>query len=190
MMWRPVMLVLLGLATPLAAQEDAAPLDGNAEMAAIYAADQAARSGSDKDWEAIRKADRQRRERVRALLDEGALQTGADFHAAAFVFQHGDEPEDYLLAHALAVRSLGLGFKRAEWIAAATLDRYLQSIARDQIYGTQSLQFIGEPATRGRYDRTLLTDQLRVGAGVETLAEQDAILEERNAQTDHAHDHE
>ena len=190
MMLRAVMVFLLGLAAPVAAQEEAEPPSGNAEMAAIYAADQAARSGSDNDWQAIRKADRQRRARVRALLDAGALQTGADFHAAAYVFQHGDEPEDYLLAHALAVRSLGLGFKRAEWIAAATLDRYLQSIARDQIYGTQSLQYFGEPATRGRYDRTLLTDQLRVGAGVETLAEQDAMLEERNAQPDSAHDHE
>ena len=66
-------------------------------------------------------------------------------------------------------------------LAAASLDRYLQSIAREQIYGTQSTRYPGEDATRGRYDRDLLTDQLRVAAGTGTLAEQDAKLDKQNA---------
>ena len=171
----------LVLATPAASQEVEDAFDGNPEIQALFAADQEGRTGGVEDWAALRRADRERRARARELLDEGKLQTADDFYAAAFVFQHGNEPEDYLLAHALAVRSLALGHKRAEWIAAASLDRYLQSIAREQVYGTQSTRYPGEDATREPYNRELLTDQLRVGAGTGTLAEQDAMLAEMNA---------
>ena len=176
-MIRLAIAALIFAAAPLAAQDDVSPLDGNAEMAAMFAADQDARKGDVDDWREARKADRQRRERTRELLDAGELTTGPDFYAAAFIFQHGDDPEDYLLAHVLAVRALGLGMKEAEWIAAATLDRYLQSIARDQVYGTQYQSRAGEEPTQGRYDPDLLTDQLRNGARVETLREQQAMLQ-------------
>lgn len=158
---------------------------GNPEMKAMLEADQAARKGNKiDDWQAVAKADAARRVRVRELLDAGKLTTQHDFYAAAFIWQHGDEPEDYLLAHALAVRSLGLGMKEAEWIAAATLDRYLQAIARDQIYGTQYSWRPDKGATRGKFDPALLPDQIRVGAGVEPLAAQEAKrleIEKRNA---------
>ena len=182
MIWRAVPCALaLVLATPAIGQETGGAFDGNPEMQALFAADQEERTGEAVDWAALRKADRERRARVRELLDRGELQTADDFYAAAFVFQHGNEPEAYLLAHALAVRSLALGHENAESIAAASLDRYLQSIAREQIYGTQSTRYPGEDATRGRYDRDLLTDQLRVAAGTGTLAEQDAKLDKQNA---------
>ncbi|MBB3032574.1 hypothetical protein [Alteriqipengyuania lutimaris] len=162
---------------------DAEPV-ANAEMEAIFAADQEARQGGVKDWAAVSRADAERRARTRELLDAGALTTAEDFYAAAFVFQHGREPEDYLLAHTLAVRALGLGMAKAEWIAAATLDRYLQAIARPQVYGTQYSRFPGEPANQGRYDPELLSDTLREGAGVETLAQQQAKLDKMNAPDD------
>lgn len=159
--------------TPLAAQNAERQVDDNREMAEMFSADQADRQG-DIDWMAVSRRDAARRGRTRELLDAGALSSPNDYYAAAFIFQHGGEPEDYLLAHVLAVRALALGHEKAEWIAAATLDRYLQSIARDQIYGTQYTMSPTDPASQGRYDRGFLPDAVRTASGVEPLAEQAA----------------
>ncbi len=172
---------VLGLPV-LAAAQDAAPAD-NAEMAAIYAADQAVRQADpamfrDRAFvEAMNAGDAARRQRSRALLGAGALQTGEDYRAAAFVFQHGSTPDDYLLAHVLAMTGVAKGSPRAAWIAAATLDRYLQSIGRDQIYGTQTRFENGGEPTLEPYDRALLPDAVRAAAGVRALAEQEPRLE-------------
>ncbi len=155
--------------------------DDNAEMAEIVAADQAARSGPIDPQEMIR-TDADRRRRTRELFDAGALTTANDFHAAAFIFQHGGAPEDYLLAHIFAVRSLALGRKDAEWIAAASLDRYLHNTGKSQVYGTQYKYTPESGATMEPYDRTLLTDNLRVAAGTHTVAEQEARLDEMTEQ--------
>ncbi len=83
--------------------------------------------------------DAARRKRVREMMEQKLLTTGNDFHDAAFIFQHGSEPEDYLLAHVLAMVAVSKGDASARWIAAATLDRYLQSTGEAQIFGTQYL---------------------------------------------------
>lgn len=156
----------------------------NAAMTAIFEADQKARE----DWAhadagAVATGDAARREQVKTLLAAGALHSGEDFYHAAFVFQHGMEPDDYLLAHALAVIAAERGRRGAAWIAAATLDRYLHAIGKPQIYGTQYT--FGQKATgedaKGRralsqepYNRTLLSDPLRVATGVPPLADQKA----------------
>jgi hypothetical protein len=80
-----------------------------------------------------------RRKRVHQLLDEGALRTARDFSDAAIIFQYGQEPDDYLLAHVLALIAVAKGDKNGREIAAITLDRYLQSIGQSQIFGTQYL---------------------------------------------------
>jgi hypothetical protein len=176
--------VLLNLPGLALAQEASVPTD-NAEMAAIFVADQAVRQNIDparfRDRafvEQMNADDAARRERIRALLDAGALQTGEDFRAAAFVFQHGSTPEDYLLAHSLAVTGVAKGSKQAAWIAAASLDRFLQSVDRKQIYGTQTRMMNGGEPTLEPYDRDLLPAAVRAAAGVPNLAEQDARLEQ------------
>lgn len=91
--------------------------------------------------------DATRRVLARRLLVAGTVRTGQDFHDAAFIFQHGITPSDYLLAHILAVDSIIKGDGSSKWIAAATLDRYLQAIGQKQIFGTQ---YTGsEPGTAG-----------------------------------------
>ncbi len=163
-------------------------LADNAEMAALYAADQAVRANIDpakyRDRafvEQMNAEDAVRRTQTRALLDAGALQTGEDYRAAAFIFQHGSTPDDYLLAHSLAVTGAAKGSSGAAWIAAATLDRYLQSIDRKQIYGTQTRMVSGGEPTLEPYDRDLLPDALRTAVNVPTLLEQDARLEQFKA---------
>lgn len=149
----------------------------NAEMTAIFAADQAARANPAAiDWEIVSKADDDRRKRVQELLDSGALDSGDDYYHAAFVFQHGDAPDDYLKAHALAIIAAARGKEGAAWIAAATLDRYLQKIGQAQIYGTQYLRKSSEPWTQEPYNRTLLSDAMRKATGVPEQSEQQARL--------------
>ncbi|KLE36045.1 hypothetical protein [Aurantiacibacter luteus] len=164
----------------IAAQE--AQVADNPEMAAIYAADQAARTGTAIDWDVVGREDEARRVRTREMLDAGELRTGADFVAAAFIFQHGGEPRDYLLAHVLGTHAVGLGDTDGRWIAAAALDRYLQATGAEQIYGTQYRTRPGEPVTMEPYDTALLPDAVRTGAQVPSLAQQDARREAIEAQ--------
>lgn len=82
----------------------------NVEMQRIVDADQADRKDAlHIDWSVVGKADETRRQATAALLREGKLRTGRDFEGAAFVFQHGSAPDDYLLAHALAVVAISKG---------------------------------------------------------------------------------
>jgi len=78
-----------------------------------------------------------RRSAVRTLITNGELTTGEDLAEAAQIFQHGESAADYLLAHVLATDAATKGNDQAKWLAAATLDRYLQLIGQPQIFGTQ-----------------------------------------------------
>src|SRR6185436_15623955 len=122
-----------------------------------------------------------RRERTRSLLAGEQLHTSEDFREAAFVFQHGDEPDDYLLAHTLAMVAVGKGDNGAVWIASATLDRYLQSIHRKQIYGTQFLGKPGSPQTQEPYNRELISDSQQAELGVPSRADHQEQLKTMNA---------
>ncbi len=142
-------------------------------MTAIFDADQADRlDPAHINWKVVSLFDRARREQTQALLDSGSLSSGDDFYHAAFVFQHGDKPDDFMRAHALAMIAIARGRPDATWIGAATLDRYLQYSGRPQIYGTQftrpATDFTQEP-----YQRGLLSDAIRKASNVPTLAAQE-----------------
>jgi hypothetical protein len=151
----------------------------NAEMTAIFVADQTARDNpATIDWSVVGPADNARRARTQVLLVAGLLKSADDFYHAAYVFQHGDEADDYLKAHALALAAVARGNSKASWIAAATLDRYLQRIGQPQIYGTQFLHNAGKPWTQEPYKRDLLPDTLREATGVPSLGKQQEQLRE------------
>jgi hypothetical protein len=162
-----------------------APAPTNGEMTAIFEADQADRVGGGAaiDWSVVGPRDTARRARTLALLDAGALRSGDDYWHAAFVFQHGDEPNDYLLAHTLALIAAARGRPDATWIAAATLDRYLQNIGRSQIYGTQFRSPAGQPTTQEPYDRALVSDALRQALGVPAQVDQERQRSQFEAQS-------
>jgi hypothetical protein len=148
--------------------------DSSPEMQRIFEEDQKVRQPGVKiDWTAVSKSDAERREATRRLLSDGKLNTGEDFERAAFVFQHGSTPNDYLLAHTLAMIAVKKGRGNALWIASATLDRYLQAIHQQQIYGTQFFTRPNEPTTQEPYDRTLISDPLRRQLGVPSQPSQD-----------------
>jgi hypothetical protein len=153
-------------------------VEPNAAMADIYKADQAVRQSMESfqaNAAQIEKDDAARREQVRTLLEKGELRAGEDFRLAAMVFQHGSEPRDYLFAHTLALVALAKGDRSASWIASASLDRYLQSIGRPQIFGTG---FGPDGSSQGSFDRDLVSDAIRRELNVPALADQREIMEQ------------
>lgn len=158
---------------------DAQARQDNPEMTAMFAADQAIRGEpGPTDADQMIAEDKQRWSRTRALLDAGALATGADFYHAAYIFQHGETADSFLLAHSCAMAAMKLGHPNAEWIAAATLDRYLQQIGQPQVFGTQYIFRHDTGMTRGAYNAELLPDQIRSLHNVPTLSEQEARARE------------
>jgi hypothetical protein len=154
----------------------------NAELAAMFDADQADRTPGPLgiDWVKVAPRDEARRLQTKALLDAGKLASGDDYFHAAFIFQHGGDPNAFLLAHVLASTAVVRGRRDAAWIAAATLDRYLQSIGQQQIYGTQYRTAPLGPTTQEPYNRTLIPDALRKIVAVESLA----VQQRRRAELD------
>jgi hypothetical protein len=148
------------------------------EVHRLFIEDQKNRNGDSQDWKQINIRDKQRRNRVRSLLDSGMLKTGQDYSDAAFIFQHGDDPDDFLLAHILAVIGISKGNLESRWIAAATLDRYLDSLSKPQVFGTQYNQRSETaPFTQEPFDRKLLTDGLRLSLCVPGLKAQSKVLD-------------
>ena len=111
------------------------------ELEKLYAEDQADRKtvGPNTDWEAISIKDEQREIRVKELLALGSLGGGSDYYHAAMILQHATSPNDYLLAHDLCVIAISKGEQKAKWLAAASMDRFLVSVGRQQRFGTQFL---------------------------------------------------
>lgn len=159
----------------------------NPEMAAIFKADQADRQPGPKiDWSVVKPADEKRRQRTQELLNAGQLQSAEDYFGAAFVFQHGSKPDDFLQAHLLAMVAVARGKREALWIASATLDRYLQTIGKPQVLGTQFSMPRNAPVTQEPYNRTLISDAMRRALLVPDLAQQEQRRQRYQAQSDAA----
>jgi hypothetical protein len=144
------------------------------EMLKIYEADQKPRQNpaelTPEKWSVINREDAERRAQTTKLLVDNQLHTAEDFNRAAFIFQHGSTSDDYLLAHTLAMIAVAKGDEGSLWIGTATLDRYLQSVGKPQIYGTQ---FKGnKDASQDPFNRSLISDALRRELGVPSLSKQ------------------
>jgi len=134
------------------------------------------------DWQAIAERDRQRQSAIRALLAKGQVETGREYYFAALVFQHSSSAEDLTLAHVLAVTAVIQGNKSARWLAAATLDRYLQTEKQPQVFGTQFQRQGDNPRwTMVPYDRAAVPDRVRALWCVVSQSDQDRALEDLQA---------
>jgi hypothetical protein len=123
----------------------------------------------------VNEHDATRHSKARELLAQGKVETGREYFFVALLFQHSGDPNELMLAHILAVTSASKGFSRAKWMAAATMDRYLQSINQPQIFGTQFKMAAGV-WTMEPYSRTAISDKLRDQWCVVPLAEQEKVL--------------
>lgn len=125
--------------------------------------------------------DAARREQVHAMLEAGVLKSAEDFHDAAFIYQHGQTSDDYLLAHVLGTVAVAKGDTKSLWISAAALDRYLDSIHQPQVFGTQYHSRADSPVSQEPYNRALIPEQLRAVYCVPSIEQQGKNLTEFNA---------
>jgi hypothetical protein len=135
-------------------------------------ADRAPSEGKSIDWAVVGLRDKARLRRVQELYAQNLLQTANDYYHAAMILQHGEVPEDFLLAHEFCVAAIikGKNDQDARRLAAASEDRFLMGIGRPQRFGTQ-YQSIGEGPIRHYKVDAGVTDDLRRVMDVPSLAE-------------------
>jgi len=163
----PIIVLVLAVRTPAQGHKPPANVEkAKTTMRKLYELDQSHVHDTDRS---------KYREQVRQLMRSGKIQSAKDYYYAAFIFQHGQKPSDYLYAHVLAVTAVSKGLHAAIWISAATLDRYLESVQQPQIFGTQ-LGDGQEP-----YDRKMLSDEIRAMWCVAPQVKQSQILADERA---------
>ena len=153
----------------------------NSEMRRIYDEDQRGRQNNAQiaaETETVTRQDEERRSQTRKLCPTDSCIPPRTSRRAAFIFQHGSKPDDFLLAHALAMVAAAKGDEDALWIGTATLDRYLHSTGKSQIFGTQIKEKADHTATLEPYNRSLVADVLRRELGVQPLAVQQELLQQ------------
>lgn len=117
-------------------------LKDNKELARLCAEDQSDRTPPDNkpiDWTIVNPRDHVRLKRVKDISTQNLLQTANDYDCAAIVLQHGEVPEDFLMAHEFWVVAISKGKNDQDTLmaAAASEDRFLTKIGRPQRFGTQ-----------------------------------------------------
>jgi len=172
--WCGAVIAAAGVAftLPVVRSQDRASSD-NPELARMFREDQDDRKPGlhGIDWSVVKPRDDARLARARELYAANALHTGGDWLHAALILQHGNGPDDYLLAHEMCVAALAEGEKGAKWLVAATEDRFMMGIGRKQRFGTQ-YESAGEPGKfRLAPTDPGVTDGLRAALGAPPLAE-------------------
>jgi hypothetical protein len=171
----------LGPVGPVPAARAAKTPADNAELRRLMAEDQADRQPKTVDWAVVLPRDRARLARVKELYQTDVLRTAADYYHAALVLQHGEAPEDFLLAHELCVAAMVLGKndRASSSLAAAAEDRFLMNIGRPQRFGTQ-FRSEGTGPMRLHAVGEGVSDELRRVMGVPPIADARRIEDELN----------
>jgi hypothetical protein len=93
------------------------------------------------------KNDLERRKRVGEIFGEGCFNTAKDYMAAALIYQHGTTPDHFFQTFIWANKAAQLGDKNGKQLAALGIDRYLMSIGKKQLFGSQftAANILGSP---------------------------------------------
>lgn len=143
---------------------------------------------SSENLKALAGQDALRVQQVRKRIKAGTLKSSTDLYGAAIILQHGQNADDFLLAHILASAAAFKGHKKARWLAAASLDRYLQNIGKAQVFGTQyrteTLDREKSIWTMNLLDEDLVADETRdaydvppLSKGMERLFELNKVVQ-------------
>jgi len=174
-----VVLVLSGIgldrsviALPWQAPSASPALSDSEELRRLHDEDQADRAAEAIDWSAVGPRDHARLKRVKELFETDQLHTANDYYRAAMILQHGEVPEDFLLAHEFCVVAIlkGKNDRESAWLSASAEDRFLMNIGRPQRFGTQ-FRSEGAGPLRLYTVGDGVTDELRRLMGVHSLAE-------------------
>lgn len=111
------------------------------ELAELAAADQNDRinfgSLSEDEIKRVMLSDLERRMRVGELFGDGCMVSAADYMNGAIIYQHGTQPDHYFQAFTWAKRGGELGDAGGKYLAAMAIDRYLVSLGKKQLFGSQ-----------------------------------------------------
>ncbi|MDF1695563.1 MAG: tetratricopeptide repeat protein [Saprospiraceae bacterium] len=146
----------------------------NKSLAQLVYQDQMERSSHLIDTSSTIQNDSIRRQTVYNFMKNNTLKTSNDYQNAALILQHGKDSSDFRQAVELMEKSIALNPYADKWLLAATTDRYLLSIGKKQIYGTQ-YQKLRNKESKWQImdiDPTQITDAQRAEYGVETWARQ------------------
>lgn len=149
-------------------------VNASKELAQMYRQDQSDRRNLEKSgnggWSEVTQHDKEHQQRVVELLKAGKLKSAKDFFHAAMIMQHGNEPQQLVLAHVLSEASAQRGYKPAVWLTAASFDRLMQKVGQPQVFGTQYSKDANGPWTMDPFSEELLPDSLRKAFNAPELA--------------------
>ncbi|MGM0837663.1 MAG: hypothetical protein ACQEV7_16015 [Bacillota bacterium] len=111
--------------------------------------------------------DRERRNKVKVIIDGGGVINGIDFIHATIIYQHEESLEDWWQAYQLSVKAVELGFTKR--LAAVAMDRWLLRQGKPLKYGNQVIPF-GEVYRIPKLDPNT-TDEERMKWDVPSLVE-------------------
>jgi hypothetical protein len=159
----------------------AAAVGDSEELKRLRDEDQSDRAPNVVDGSVVTARDRARRGRVRELFAVDSLHTANDYLRSALILQHGEAPDDFLLAHDFCVAAMVLGRNDVESasLAAGAEDRFLMNAGRPQRFGTQ-FRRDGTGPWRLYTVGDGVTDELRRLMGTPSLAEARAREAEMN----------
>lgn len=91
------------------------------------------------DWNKIAANDLAHLKMVEQIAAENCLNSSQDYLAASLIYQHGTTSQHYYQAYLWAREAAELGNANAKNMMALTIDRYLVSTGRKQLFGSQFL---------------------------------------------------
>lgn len=156
------------------------------ELTALAAADQQDRvnfgSLSEGQIKKVMLSDLTRRMRVGELFGDGCLISAADYMHAAIIYQHGNLPDHYFQAFTWAKRGGELGDSGGKYLAAMAIDRYLVSIGKKQLFGSQfSKKKITDPCVCMEPVEPTFSEKMRQEYTSMTLGDRYARMDAFNA---------
>ena len=153
----------------------------NSELKRMFEEDQSSRKLEKIDWNKLKKEDEARMKRVEEMAGSGILKTANDYYHAAMIYQHGSDSTAYKKAWKYSKQSAAIDTtnENARWLSVASNDRYLLSIGKPQIYGTQFL-ILENKWYLSDFDSTKVTDEERKAYGTRTIKEIREYLTKQN----------
>ena len=175
--------------TPTACFQDLASQEtASKELQALVKADQEVRFAVIKngykmteiDMKEFTYGDSVRRKRVAEIFAEGCFSKAQDYAAAALVFQHGVTPDHFFQTFIWAKKAIELGDPSQKQLMAMSIDRYLVSTKRKQLFGSQAMKPDSSNCWCLYPIENTFTDSMRKQYMNKSLADQTKWLESLN----------
>lgn len=143
----------------------------NVKLYCMYQRDEADQKAKALDSNVVKRRNAWRSKKVRKMLKEDKLEVADDYYHAALILYNAIDSSDYKLARKLALKAMELNPKHydSRALAAMSKDRYLHSIDKPQIYGTQFRILKDKSITREPFDRNAVTERERSKSCISTL---------------------